>query len=89
MYHYYVFVPQCNHNNRLFLKLKPYLELAFEKMIRKFNIFIIDTWDCDKSEKIFPSMILESQFICLLVGCSKFYHEKENANVLKYGTKRC
>lgn len=89
MQHNHVFVPPCNHNNRLFLNLKPYLELAYEHMIRNFNMFITDTGDRDKSERICLSMILDSQFSCILVGCSKIYHDEENTKILKYGTKCC
>lgn len=58
-------------------------------MIRKFNIFIIDTGIVKKNENIFPRMILEAQFIYMLMGYSKISQENKNTNVLKYGTKYC
>lgn len=32
-------------------------------------------------------MIIEAQFICILMSYSKIAQEKDNTNVLKYGTK--
>lgn len=45
--------------------------------------------NCDNNENIFPRMIIEAQFICILMGYSKIAQEKDNTNVLKYGTKCC